>query len=323
MPAATGRGGSQGPASDSLSRDREEFLSWLAVELGRSPNTISAYRRDLRAYEEFIAARGLSADSVGAAVVEDYLAYLRASGLARASSSRALASVRGLHRFRLEEGMASFDPTADIDGPKVPAGLPKALSEAEVESVLSAVGGDGPLARRDLAILEVLYGTGVRISELVGLCMSDLDLSEHMMKVLGKGGKERLVPVGGCAARALGEWLGASGRALVVPKRWAKRSDATAVFLNRLGARLTRQGAWLVVRRYGTAVGLSDRLTPHVLRHSCATHMLNHGADIRVVQELLGHASITTTQIYTRVTPEHLRRAYESAHPRAQGRGTH
>jgi integrase/recombinase XerD len=219
--------------------------------------------------------------------------------------------------------MASFDPTADIDGPKVPAGLPKALSEAEVESVLSAVGGDGPLARRDLAILEVLYGTGVRISELVGLCMSDLDLSEHMMKVLGKGGKERLVPVGGCAARALGEWLGASGRALVVPKRWAKRSDATAVFLNRLGARLTRQGAWLVVRRYGTAVGLSDRLTPHVLRHSCATHMLNHGADIRVVQELLGHASITTTQIYTRVTPEHLRRAYESAHPRAQGRGTH
>ncbi len=306
-----------------LSWDSEEYLSWLAVEVGRSANTIAAYRRDLRSYEELLLARRLDLDDVTRSVIEDYLAYLRASGMARSSISRALAAVRGLHRFRLDEGLASGDPTADVSGPRVPPGLPKALSEEEVKRLISAVTGEGPFPKRDLAMLEVLYGAGVRISELVGLSMGDLDLSAGLMKVLGKGNKERLVPVGGFAARALDDWLGGSGRALLVPQRWARRSDATAIFLSRLGTRLTRQGAWGVVRHYGALAGLSDRLTPHVLRHSCATHMLDHGADIRVVQELLGHASITTTQIYTRVTPEHLRRAYELAHPRAQGSNAH
>lgn len=306
-------------AAGRLSWDSEEYLSWLAVEVGRSASTIAAYRRDLRSYEELLLARHLNLDEVTRAVVEDYLAFLQASGLARSSISRSLAAVRGLHRFRLDEGLATEDPTADVGGPRVSPGLPKALSEEEVQRLMSVVTGEGPFPKRDLAMLEVLYGTGVRISELVGLSIGDLDLSAGLIKVTGKGSKERLVPVGGLAKRALDDWLGGSGRALLVPRRWARRSDATAVFLNRLGSRLTRQGAWLVVRHYGVLSGLSDRLTPHVLRHSCATHMLARGADIRVVQELLGHASITTTQVYTRVTLEHLRRVYESAHPRARG----
>jgi integrase/recombinase XerD len=164
----------------------------------------------------------------------------------------------------------------------------------------------------------VLYGTGLRISELVGLSLGDLDLEAGLLRVLGKGGRERVVPLGRMARTALGDWLGPSGRDQMVPAQWRRRGDADAVFLNTRGGRLSRQGAWGVVRKYGDQVGLADRLTPHVLRHSCATHMLDHGADIRAVQELLGHASISTTQVYTMVSTERLRTVYESAHPRAR-----
>jgi integrase/recombinase XerD len=227
--------------------------------------------------------------------------------------------VRALYRFRLTEGDADMDPTADVDLPRVPAGLPKALSEADVSSLLAAVVGDDPVALRDRAVLEVLYGTGARISELVGLALGDVDLGAQLLRVLGKGSKERVIPVGRYANAALGEWL-RHGRPALAPARWARRGDADAVFLNQRGGRLTRQGAWLVVRAHGDEVGLGDRLTPHVLRHSCATHMLDHGADIRAVQELLGHASISTTQVYTRVSPERLRSVYDAAHPRAHPR---
>jgi integrase/recombinase XerD len=213
------------------------------------------------------------------------------------------------------------DPTGDIGTPKVPQGLPKALSEEEVLRLLGAVVGDGATARRDRAILELLYGTGMRISELVGLSMEDLALDDGMVRVFGKGSKERIVPLGPYAGDALLSWLGQSGRGAMTPDRWARRGDSEAIFLNARGGRLSRQGAWGIVRRYGDRVGLGDRLTPHVLRHSCATHMLDHGADIRVVQELLGHASIATTQVYTRVSTERLRSAYEAAHPRARRRG--
>jgi integrase/recombinase XerD len=199
----------------------------------------------------------------------------------------------------------------------VPSGLPKALSQAEVEALLAAVVGDEPVARRDRAMLEVLYGTGVRISELVGLRLGDVDLESGLLRAFGKGSKERIVPLGRHAAAALAAWLGPGGRPALVPERWARRGDAEAVFLNRRGGRLTRQGAWLVVKHWGSEAGIADRLTPHVLRHSCATHMLDHGADLRAVQEMLGHASVSTTQVYTKVSTERLFAAYRAAHPRA------
>jgi integrase/recombinase XerD len=303
-----------------LSRDAEEFLSWLAVEKGRAANTVAAYRRDLAAYEEFLTGRGLAVQGVTEAVVEDYVAFLRAAGRKPASVARALVAVRSLHRFCVDEGSATSDPTGDVGTPRVPQGLPKALSEDEVERMLAAVVCEDAVARRDRAILELLYGGGLRISELVGLSMADIDLDAGVLRALGKGSKERVVPIGRLAREAVASWLGRGGRDAMAPARWARRGDAEAVFLNQRGGRLSRQGAWAIVRRYGDAVGLGERLTPHVLRHSCATHMLDHGADIRVVQELLGHASIATTQVYTRVSTERLRQVYDRAHPRARGR---
>jgi integrase/recombinase XerD len=280
---------------------------------------LAAYRRDLAAYVEFLAGRKLGLAEVTERVVEDYLAFLRAAGRAPASVARALVSVRALHGFLEDEGAVEGNPAGDVGPPRVPAGLPKALSEEQVEALLGAVVGDDAIARRDRALLEVLYGCGLRVSELVGLSLGDLDLDAGLLRAFGKGAKERVVPVGRVARVALAAWLAAGGRDVLAPTRWARRGDAEAVFLNARGGRLSRQGAWRVVRHYGDRVGLGDQLTPHVLRHSCATHMLDHGADIRVVQELLGHASISTTQVYTRVSTERLRRVYETAHPRARG----
>ncbi len=302
-----------------LPLEAEDFLTWLSAEKGRSPNTLAAYRRDLAAYSQWLSASELDIRSVEQADVIAYVHHLRAQGKAASSVARALVTVRSLHRFLAVEGMVEVDPAADVDVPKVPQGLPKALSEAEVNALLGAVVGDEPLARRDRAMLEVLYGTGLRISELVGLSLGDLDLEDNLLRAFGKGSKERIVPIGRMAAEALERWLAPGGRPEVEPARWARRGDAEAVFLNGRGGRLSRQGAWGIVRKYGDRVGLGDRLTPHVLRHSCATHMLDHGADIRAVQELLGHASISTTQIYTKVSTERLWRVYESAHPRARG----
>ena len=298
--------------------EAEEYLSWLAVERGRSLNTLAAYRRDLAAYVEFLTGRGLAVADVTEPVVEDYVAFLKAARRAPSSVARALVAVRSLHRFLEDEGDVEGNPAEEVGPPRVPAGLPKALSEAEVLSLLGAVAGDDAPARRDRAILEVLYACGLRVSELVGLSLSDLDLDAGLLRAFGKGSKERVVPVGRVAREALTAWLAPAGRGAMAPERWARRGDAEAVFLNMRGGRLSRQGAWGVVRKYGDKVGLDDRLTPHVLRHSCATHMLDHGADIRVVQELLGHASISTTQVYTKVSTERLRRIYDSAHPRAR-----
>ena len=228
--------------------------------------------------------------------------------------------MRSLHRFLEDEGQVDTNPAGEVQRPKVPSGLPKALSEAEVLALLGAVTGDEAVDRRDRAILEVLYGCGLRVSELVGLSLADLDLGSGLLRAFGKGAKERIVPVGRLACEAVEAWLSPRGRAQLAPDRWARRGDAEAVFLNTRGGRLSRQGAWGIVRNHGQAVGLGDRLSPHVLRHSCATHMLDHGADIRVVQELLGHASISTTQVYTKVAAPRLRQIYEAAHPRAKRR---
>jgi len=301
--------------------EAEEFLSWLAVERGRSLNTLAAYRRDLAAYVEFLVGRGVAVTDVTEPVVEDYVAFLRAARRAPSSVARALVAVRSLHRFLEDEGEVAGNPAEEVGRPRVPAGLPKALSEVEVLSLLGAVAGDDAPARRDRAILEVLYACGLRVSELVGLSLADLDIDADsgVLRAFGKGSKERMVPVGRVAREALAAWLAPPGRGVMAPERWARRGDAEAVFLNTRGGRLSRQGAWGIVRHYGDKVGLGSRLTPHVLRHSCATHMLDHGADIRVMQELLGHASISTTQVYTKVSTERLRRIYDAAHPRARG----
>ena len=299
-----------------------EYETWLRVERGLAPNSLAAYRRDLRRYAEYLRRRGVTSDvaHVDEAIVAGYVDELQHArtddGLRRykeSSIARALAAVRSFHRFCVEEGLLGSDPSEDVGAPRVPQGIPKALTEAEVEALLNAVPGDGPRPQRDRAILEMLYAGGLRISELVGLDLGDVDLYDGLVRVLGKGGKERVVPLGRTAREAIGDYL-TTGRTEL-----AGRTSTSALFLNARGGRLTRQGAWLIVRAAGDRAGLSGRLFPHVLRHSCATHMLDRGADIRVVQELLGHASLSTTQVYTKVSPERLRAVYEAAHPRARG----
>ncbi|MDA8311593.1 MAG: tyrosine recombinase XerD [Actinomycetota bacterium] len=299
-----------------LSAASEEFLSWLVVERGRAANTVTSYRRDLVRYEAALAAWGRTPLDAAPGDLERYVAGLRAGGRSPASVARAVSTLRGLHRFLLDEGTAETDPTESLEAGRLPVRLPKALPEADVARVLEGVSGDDATSRRDRALLELLYGTGARVSEAVGLNLTDLAGDEGLVRLYGKGSKERLVPLGRHAAQALTRWLEPGGRDVFSPARWRRKGDAEAVFLNTRGSRLSRQGAFGVVRQRGAAAGVV--LAPHALRHSCATHLLAHGADVRVVQELLGHASVTTTQLYTKVTSDHLRAAYEAAHPRAR-----
>jgi site-specific recombinase XerD len=298
-----------------LPREVEGFLTWLVVERGRAATTIEAYRRELRRYVGFLDGRPLGA--VDTDDVAGYVRVLEAEGLARSTVARSVVVVRSLHRFLAVEGHVDHDATARLETPRVPAGLPKAISEEQVGRLLESVAGDRPVDRRDRVIVEVLYGCGVRISELVGLGLGDVDLDGRLLRVFGKGSKERIVPLGRPAAHALEAWFDPGGRPAMAPARWRSRSDSDAVLLNQRGSRLTRQGAWLALSGRARLVGLADVVHPHVLRHSCATHMLDHGADLRAVQELLGHASISTTQTYTKVATERLWDVYEQAHPRA------
>ncbi|MFN8022283.1 MAG: site-specific tyrosine recombinase XerD [Acidimicrobiales bacterium] len=303
-----------------LPLEAEEFLTWMAAERGRSVNTLAAYRRDLDAYWRWLCEHSLDLQSVSGGDIEGYVSARRTTA-APSSVARQLAAIRMLHRFLAAEGMRPDDPTGDLEGVRVPAGLPKPLGEADVTSLLDAVTGTDPVALRDRAMLEFLYATGARISEVCGLSIGDVDLDHRTARLYGKGAKERLVPVGRVAVRAMGDWLSDAGRARLEPIRWARRGDAEAVFLNQRGGRMTRQLAWSVVKHYGRLAGIDEaHLSPHVLRHSCATHLLEHGADLRVVQELLGHASVSTTQVYTKVSPERLLQVYRTAHPRATKR---
>jgi integrase/recombinase XerD len=313
--------------ADELDRLLAEHATWLTVERGLAANTLEAYRRDLAAYAGFLRRRaGGAAVDVGRLAEADVDAYAEHLTSARAadgkprwsaaSVARAIVAVRSFHRFCLTEGHVVGDPSEDVAAPRVPQGIPKALTEAEVEALLAAVTGDGPAALRDRAILETLYACGLRISELVGLDVGAVDLEEGFLRAFGKGAKERIVPVGHTAAAAIEAWLPA--RAAVLARARPGRAAPDALFLNPRGGRLTRQGAWQIVAAYGLRAGLGGRLSPHVLRHSCATHMVDRGADLRVVQELLGHASVSTTQIYTKVTQSRLRAVYDAAHPRAK-----
>jgi integrase/recombinase XerD len=295
----------------------EEFLSWMVAEKGRSANTIAAYRRDLVVYDEWLRARGRGITDVSHDELVAFVVEQRGSGRATSSIARQLAAIRMLHRYLAVEGVRADDPAHDLEGVRVPAGIPKPLTEAEVERMIAAITVNDPIGRRDLALVEFLYGTGARISEAVGLSIGQLDLDARLARLYGKGAKERIVPFGSRAAAALEDWFSADGRARLVPRRWRRRADAEAVFLSSRGGRLTRQAAWLVIKGYGHRAGLGEDLSPHVLRHSCATHLLDHGADLRIVQEMLGHASISTTQVYTKVSQERLFDVYRAAHPRA------
>jgi integrase/recombinase XerD len=303
-----------------LSNGAEEYLSWLAVEKGRARNTLAAYRRDIAAWERWAGESGIDPLDAGIDAIdaiERHLTGLRRQGRNPASMARSTAALRGLFRFLASEGVISDDPTVDVRSPRLPRRLPKALDEDQALDLLDSVSGTGPTELRDRALLELLYGTGARISEAVGLSLIDLQGDDGLLRVFGKGSKERLVPLGGPARAALDRWLSLSGRPLLAPARWKRRSDAEAVFINTRGGRLSRQGAWAIVHQRAERAGLGELVSPHVLRHSCASHMLAHGADIRVVQELLGHVSIATTQIYTKLSQDHLRSSYEESHPRA------
>ena len=295
----------------------EEFLSWMLAEKGRAPNTLAAYRRDLTAYCDWLDAHGSTPLDVDHQQLVAFVGERRATGAATSSIARQLAAIRMLHRYLSIEGERRDDPAADLEGVRVPAGIPKPLTEAQVTSLIDAVVVTEPIHRRDLALIELLYATGARISEAVGLSIGEIDLDARLVRLYGKGSKERIVPFGSTAASALDDWFSPSGRAAMVPDQWRSRGDAEAVFLNTRGGRLSRQAAWAVIKRYGVRAGIGGELSPHVLRHSCATHLLDHGADLRVVQEMLGHASISTTQIYTKVSQERLWDVYRSAHPRA------
>ena len=295
------------------------YLDHLAVERGSSPNTLSSYRRDLRRYLDYLADRDIdSLVEVAADTVGGFLAALREGdaehpALSASSAARAVVAVRGLHRFGYADGELASDVARQVKPPVPPRRLPKAISVEDVERLLDAAGYPGTaLALRDRALLEVLYGTGARISEAVGLAVDDLDLTDNTVLLSGKGGKQRRVPVGSYAAKAVSAYLVQARPALAVAGKGSPR-----LFLNARGGPLSRQSAWVVLRTVAERAGLAAGISPHTLRHSFATHLLEGGADLRVVQELLGHASISTTQLYTHVTGERVREIYARAHPRA------
>ncbi|MDT4997006.1 MAG: integrase/recombinase XerD [Pseudonocardiales bacterium] len=296
------------------------YLDHLAVERGAAANTLSSYRRDLGRYLDYLDLRGVDGlDEVDAPTVGAFLGYLRTGDadhppLSPTSAARALVTVRGLHRFAVQDGLLATDVAHEVRPPAPPRRLPKAISVVDVERLLAAASvPDTPLAVRDRALLELLYGTGARISEAVGLAVDDLELAERSVLLSGKGGKQRRVPLGSYAVAAVQAYLVRARPGLV-----RLGPGTAAVFLNARGGPLSRQSAWTVLRTVAERAGLSG-ISPHTLRHSFATHLMEGGADVRVVQELLGHASVTTTQIYTLVTVDTLREVYIAAHPRARG----
>ena len=306
-----------------IQRSVRTYLDHLSVERGLAANTLTSYRRDLRRYQEHLAAHGIEdLDAVTEATVTGFLVSLREGGaehppLSATSAARTVVAVRGFHKFAVADGLATVDPASGVKPPAPAKRLPKARPLADVEAILEAAGAPGTtLALRDRALLEVLYGTGARISEAVGLDVDDLDPVDGTVLLRGKGGKERLVPVGSFAREAVDAYL-VRGRPELVSSR-STGERAGALFLNARGGRLSRQSAWAVLAKAAERAGVSAEVSPHTLRHSFATHLLEGGADVRVVQELLGHASVTTTQVYTLVTVENLREVFAAAHPRAR-----
>ena len=312
------------PDGGLLDRAAREHEAWLAGERGVSPNTVAAYRRDLTSWIAHLRERGRAGP--GDATEEDLTAYLEAmrtgatpgAALAPASVNRRVAAIRSFHRFCVREGLSGSDPTRHVRAGNLPKALPKALPVEEVVRLLEAPDPTSVPGLRDRAMLELLYGCGMRVSELAALDRDDVELETRTVRCTGKGGRERIVPLGSHARNAVEAYL-VQARPALASK--APSTRAHPLFLSAKGRRLTRQGIWQIVKRYAERVQLLDAVTPHTLRHSCATHMLDGGADIRVVQETLGHARLTTTQVYTAVSQDRLVEAYLAAHPRAGRRG--
>lgn len=285
------------------------FVQHLVVERGLAANTVESYSRDLRKFADFLEGRQCGLHEVESVTVMEFLLALRENGLSSKSSARSLSALRMFFRFLVRENFVAADPTVHIESPKARLRLPALLSVAEVDSLLKQPEDKTDRGVRDKAMLEVLYATGVRVSELVSLQMNSLNLEVGYLIAFGKGSKERVVPLGESATRCLKNYL------LTVRPRFLKR-PSPFVFLNQAGRPLTRQGFWKIIRRYALKAGLNKRLSPHTLRHSFATHLLERGADLRSVQVMLGHVDIATTQIYTHVTQERLRKIHHRYHPR-------
>jgi integrase/recombinase XerD len=296
-----------GPAPDLV----DEFLQSLRVEEGASPLTVSAYRRDLRRLAAFLVARDRALETARPADLVAHLGALHARGLGPRTRARQIAAIRGFYRFARAAGRVADDPAALLESPRLPRRLPRALSRADAQALVEAPGGDGPRGLRDRAILELLYGSGLRASEIVGLRPGDLDLHGQFLVCHGKGSRQRLVPVGGEARKALRAYLEHARPVLV------RRRDPDTLFVNHRGRPLSRQGLWGLVRQYAGRLGL-PRAFPHALRHSFASHLLEGGADLRSVQALLGHADIGTTEVYTHLPTDAVRRMYRRFHPRAE-----
>jgi integrase/recombinase XerD len=300
-----------------FARALDGYLRHVAIERGLAANTQAAYRRDLSGYVTWLGARGIDDwNDVTPVAIGEYLQSLASRGevpLTASSRSRLLSSIRGLHRFLVDEGECASDATADLVAPKLPRRLPKAITIDQMAALIDAAGGDSDVQIRDRALVELLYATGARISEVVGLNVDDVTAEDRLIRVRGKGGKQRIVPLGSYARDALDAYL-----VRVRPLFSARGAATPALFLGPRGARLSRQSAWLVVRAAAERAHVSGDISPHTFRHSFATHLLAGGADVRVVQELLGHSSVSTTQIYTLVTVDTLRESYANAHPRAR-----
>lgn len=298
------------PATDFFQRLLPDYLAVLLVERGLAAHSVSSYRNDLKTFGAWLAGKGLDAPGCERADLRRYISELRGRGLSARSTARALAAIRGLYRYLLERNETRQDPTLELETPRLMRALPYFLSSEEVEALLGAPDVARPLGLRDRAMLETIYATGVRVSELVGLKVGQLRLDPGYLRVWGKGNKERIVPVGSSAVEWLERYLGAAR-----PKLDKRHSEM--LFLSNRGEGMTRQMFWILIKRYGTQAGIATHLSPHVMRHSFATHLLEHGADLRAVQAMLGHSDISTTEIYTHITRERLRQLYDRAHPRA------
>jgi integrase/recombinase XerD len=292
----------------------EEYLTALITERGLAGNTVAAYRRDLSQYRDFLAAQGVDeVEDVDHTLVTGFVALLRELGAVEGTVNRKVAAIRGMHRFLVIEDYVAADPTSLLESTRRKDTIPKALEVDEVTKLLDAAGGDSDLALRDTALLEFMYATGCRVSEAIDLDQIDVDLEEATALVTGKGSKQRVVPLGSYAVAALEAYYPARRRFI------GASVDPGAVFVSARGRRLTRQAVWQMIKKIAVRAGIApDRVSPHVLRHSAATHMIEGGADLRTIQELLGHASISTTQVYTRVSPQHLYEVYVTSHPRGR-----
>ena len=290
------------------------FLNHVRVEKGLSPNTVSAYRHDLLKFEEFAKKRKLSVERVTQDDLVDFLASLYRQKLESRTVARHLVTMRNFFRFAMVQELRADDPTLNLDSPKIRKSLPGYLRLEEVEKLLAQPDEKQPLGLRDRTMLEVLYSTGLRVSELVGLRVMDVDRAVGCVRCIGKGNKERIVPIGRKALALVERYLKDSRPKLLAN---AKQGNATALFINRRGGALSRVGVWKILSAYGRQAGLHRGLTPHMLRHSFATHLLERGADLRSVQLMLGHSDISTTQIYTHVVEERLKQIYKAHHPRA------